>query len=104
MRPQFGDEVIDEKGAISRPALSKCVVGEANSDNLKKVTGIVFPLIDAARDEEELARIDNLEDPEVVLLKRPRRLQVEVATGTDRLPLVDGARVYVLRLRRSACA
>eukprot|EP00418_Pyrodinium_bahamense_P068957 CAMPEP_0179080572 /NCGR_PEP_ID=MMETSP0796-20121207/36220_1 /TAXON_ID=73915 /ORGANISM="Pyrodinium bahamense, Strain pbaha01" /LENGTH=253 /DNA_ID=CAMNT_0020777929 /DNA_START=49 /DNA_END=810 /DNA_ORIENTATION=- len=47
----FGSEVIDEDGGISRPALSKFVVGPENAVNMSKVEGIVFPLVDAARDE-----------------------------------------------------
>mmetsp|Transcript_47989 Transcript_47989/g.114053 ORF Transcript_47989/g.114053 Transcript_47989/m.114053 type:complete len:255 (-) Transcript_47989:2-766(-) len=46
----FGDAVLSEDGGISRPALSKFVVGPGNAENLLKVEAIVFPLVDAARD------------------------------------------------------
>ncbi|CAK0864503.1 unnamed protein product, partial [Prorocentrum cordatum] len=46
VRDLFGAEVVGEDGGIHRPA----VVGEANSENLKKVEAIVFPLVDRARD------------------------------------------------------
>ena len=49
VRRLFGDEVIGEDGGISRPALSKFVVGEANAENLKKVEEVVFPLVDHRR-------------------------------------------------------
>eukprot|EP00971_Amphidinium_carterae_P293194 5821084-Amphidinium_carterae.1 len=52
-------EVIGEDGGISRPALSKFVVGPGNAENLKKLEArasayflaVVFPLVDASRDK-----------------------------------------------------
>merc|ERR1712008_176988 len=51
VRQLFGAEVIGEDGGISRPLLSKFVVGEANATNLNKLEAIVFPLVDAARED-----------------------------------------------------
>lgn len=47
----FGETVLGEDGGVSRVALTKFVVGEANTQNLKKLEAIVFPLVDVARDE-----------------------------------------------------
>jgi len=47
----FGPEVLGDDGGVSRPALTTFVVGLANSANLKKLEAVVFPLVDAARDE-----------------------------------------------------
>ena len=49
--------------------------------------------------EAEEARIGAVEQPEVVVRERPLRLLVEVPTATDRLPLVEGRRLYSLRLQ-----
>jgi len=50
VRELFGAEVIGDDGGISRPLLSKFVVGEANAANLNKLESVVFPLVDAARE------------------------------------------------------
>jgi len=49
VRALFGDEVIGEDGGISRPALSKFVVGAEKAENLQRLEAVVFPLVDAAR-------------------------------------------------------
>mmetsp|Transcript_68535 Transcript_68535/g.198871 ORF Transcript_68535/g.198871 Transcript_68535/m.198871 type:complete len:272 (+) Transcript_68535:41-856(+) len=47
----FGPTVVAKDGGISRPELSKFVVGPQNATNLKDLEAVVFPLVDAARDE-----------------------------------------------------
>ena len=46
--------------------------------------------------ESEQKRLQGLEDGEVVLAERPRRLFIEVASATKKMPLVDGKRLYTL--------
>eukprot|EP00972_Heterocapsa_arctica_P069564 10277563-Heterocapsa_arctica.AAC.1 len=46
--------------------------------------------------EEEVARLAHTEEREVVLVKRPTRLHIEVETGTAKMPLVEGKRVCTL--------
>jgi len=51
VRALFGDSVMTPEGGISRPELTKHVVGAANSENLRKLEKVVFPLVDQARVE-----------------------------------------------------
>ena len=46
--------------------------------------------------ESEAARVNACEGPEVVLKERPLRLLIEVPTGTDKMPLIDGRRIFSL--------
>ena len=48
-------------------------------------------------DEEEQKRLSATDEPEVVLMKRPKKLYIEVLGGSKELPLVDGKRIYALR-------
>jgi len=49
VRQLFGSDVIDSSGGINRDALTKFVVGEANSANLRRLEEVVFPLVDLQR-------------------------------------------------------
>ena len=40
--------------------------------------------------EDEEARLQGLDDPEIVLKKRPMKLLIEVASATKSMPLIDG--------------
>eukprot|EP00448_Togula_jolla_P015812 CAMPEP_0170592708 /NCGR_PEP_ID=MMETSP0224-20130122/13065_1 /TAXON_ID=285029 /ORGANISM="Togula jolla, Strain CCCM 725" /LENGTH=259 /DNA_ID=CAMNT_0010916625 /DNA_START=63 /DNA_END=842 /DNA_ORIENTATION=+ len=66
VRQLFGSDVIDASGGISRPALTKFVVGEANSANLSKLEEVVFPLVDQQRDKC-IREAERRGDPLVVL-------------------------------------
>lgn len=46
----LGPEVIGEDGGVNRVNLSKFVVGEANTANLKKLEAIVHPMVEDSRD------------------------------------------------------
>ena len=48
---------------------------------------------------EEISRLEQLDDQEVVLCRRPLKLFIEVATATDQMPLIDGKRIFVLRVQ-----
>lgn len=50
LKEAFGSQVLNEEGGIDRGALSKFVVGEANSERLKQLEAIVHPLVEASRD------------------------------------------------------
>eukprot|EP00913_Durusdinium_trenchii_P012246 g11499.t1 len=52
LKEAFGSQVLNEEpfGGIDRGALSKLVVGEANSERLKQLEAIVHPLVEASRD------------------------------------------------------
>ena len=41
-----------------------------------------------------------LDDPEVVLTKRPLKLMIEVDSATKSMPLIDGKRIFVLHVQR----
>ena len=47
---------------------------------------------------EEEERLAQIPDPEVVLLKRPISLWIEVRTATSKMPEVNGKRIFELRL------
>jgi hypothetical protein len=47
----------------------------------------------------EAERVGQLEDPEVVLQRRPKRLFIETESASKDLPLVNGKRIYVLTMR-----
>ena len=46
--------------------------------------------------ESEAARVNACDGPEVVLKERPLRLLIEVPTGTDKMPLIDGRHIFTL--------
>ena len=48
---------------------------------------------------EEENRIEALEDPEVVLQKRPLALHIEVDTASKHMPLIDGRRIFTLKVQ-----
>ena len=47
----------------------------------------------------EAERVGQLEDPEVVLQRRPKRLFIETESASKDLPLVNGKRSYVLAMK-----
>ena len=49
--------------------------------------------------EDEAVRVHTLTDWEVVLRRRPLRLHIEVPTGSQRMPTVDGRKIYTLLLQ-----
>ena len=52
--------------------------------------------------EEEESRLAALDDPEVVLVRRPLELYIEVATPTKATPTVDGKRIFTLTVQAKA--
>jgi hypothetical protein len=46
---------------------------------------------------EEAQRLQAIDEPEVVLVKRPKKLFIEVLGGRKELPMVHGKRIYTLR-------
>ena len=51
-------------------------------------------------EEEELQRLRECTEPEVVLKRRPLRLYVEVPTATARMPKTGGKSIYILRVQQ----
>eukprot|EP00931_Biecheleriopsis_adriatica_P055668 TRINITY_DN32961_c0_g1_i1.p1 TRINITY_DN32961_c0_g1~~TRINITY_DN32961_c0_g1_i1.p1 ORF type:complete len:251 (-),score=60.92 TRINITY_DN32961_c0_g1_i1:35-787(-) len=51
IRQALGSEAIAEDGSVSRPALSKLVMGEENKGRLQKLEAIVHPLVESLRDD-----------------------------------------------------
>ena len=49
---------------------------------------------------QEISRLEHLDDEEVVLYSRPLKLFIEVATATEKMPLIDGKRIFELRVQR----
>ena len=44
-------------------------------------------------------RVDKIEDPEVVLYKRPLKLHIEIPSGTASMPVVNGRKMYTLTVQ-----
>ena len=49
--------------------------------------------------EEELARLDALDEPEVVLRHRPLKLHIELLAPTKLTPKIDGKGIYTLSVQ-----
>ena len=49
--------------------------------------------------EAEAARLDAIDDPEVVLVHRPVELDIEVETATASMPMINGKRIFTLRVQ-----
>jgi hypothetical protein len=50
--------------------------------------------------DEEVQRVQELNVPEMVLKQRPLQLFIEVPTGTKVIPLVDGKKIFILKVQR----
>ena len=48
---------------------------------------------------EETTRLEQLDDEEVVLYQRPTKLFIEVETATNKMPRMDGKRIFILRVQ-----
>ena len=86
IRGFWGEQVVDENGGISRKALGNIVFH--NKAELKKLTGLVHPLIEI----EEKALIERYQkDPEIVaiVLDIPLLLENGLETWCDKLVFVD---------------
>ena len=49
--------------------------------------------------EAESTRLGNIDAPEVVLKRRPAKLLLEVPTGTKLMPVIDGKRIFTLKVQ-----
>ena len=49
--------------------------------------------------EDERERVDKIEDPEVVLYKRPLKLHIEIPSGTGAMPVANGRKMYTLTVQ-----
>ena len=85
---------------VSGKSLDARLVRQAREDEkqgvFKHTRGILRTW---ALPEDELHRLNALDDPEVVLFKRPFKLYIEVPTGTASMPVVDGKKMYTLTVQ-----